>query len=60
MRVKIADTWFAVTPTTPIMVELSESDRRNIANMAPDATKYASFHADSFPSVGARNDWMDR
>ncbi|MBB3910847.1 hypothetical protein [Sphingomonas desiccabilis] len=59
MRIKIADTWHEVKLGTPIMIELSQADRRNIANMAPTATKYACF-ADGEPmSVDQKRDWMD-
>ena len=44
MRVKIGDTWYVVQPGVPICIELEASDKENIANMTPAATKYASFH----------------
>jgi hypothetical protein len=43
VRVKVGDQWFEVTAETPIMVELSELDKLNIAKMNPNATKYACF-----------------
>lgn len=41
MRVKVGNQWFCVKRGQPIAVELTEADRKNIANMAPDATRYA-------------------
>lgn len=43
MRVKVGSEWFEAKDGQPIMVELSEADKTNIANMAPEATKYAVF-----------------
>lgn len=43
MRVKVGDTWYKAEPGQPIMVELKPGDRQNIANMLPEATKYAVF-----------------
>ena len=43
MRVKHGDQWLECELGKPLMVELTEADKRNIANMHPDATKYALF-----------------
>lgn len=43
MRVKVGETWHCATADTPIAVELSSADRRNIAAMAPEATRYGCF-----------------
>lgn len=43
MRVKVGNEWFACTEDTPILVELTDKDKQNIANMAPDACLYATF-----------------
>ncbi|BCH33224.1 hypothetical protein MesoLjLc_51540 [Mesorhizobium sp. L-8-10] len=50
MRVKIGQKWFAVEPGQPIMIEFSDGDKRNIAQMLPEATRYACF-ADDDPLV---------
>lgn len=42
MKVKIGDNYFD-SEDQPIMIVMSEDDRRNIANMHPMATKYALF-----------------
>lgn len=42
MRVKINGQWYDANSDL-ICVELTGSDKHNIANMHPDATKYASF-----------------
>ena len=41
MRVKVGSKWYDVMPSNPIMVELTEKDKENIANMV--GTKYAVF-----------------
>jgi hypothetical protein len=43
MRVKVGNEWFEAKEGQPIMIDLSEADKANIANMAPEATKYAVF-----------------
>lgn len=48
MKVKIGDTIYD-SETEPIMVILSESDKQNIANMLPEATKYCSY-PDTIPT----------
>ena len=42
MKVKIGNVIYDSTEE-PIMLILSQEDKSNIANMAPDATKYCSF-----------------
>lgn len=41
----------------PIMVILTKRDKRNIANMAPTATKYAQFVANKF-TMEEIDKWM--
>ncbi len=60
MRVKIADTWYDVGVGRPIMVELTPADRRNIGNMAEDATKYAIFDNADETTAAEKYDWMGR
>ncbi len=43
MRVKVGNEWFEVTPDAPIMVELTDQDKKNIANMHRSCSKYACF-----------------
>ncbi len=59
MRIKIGDLWFEPLPNIPIQIELSPKDRLNIANMAPDATRYAVFHADDKRNTVQKLAWMD-
>jgi hypothetical protein len=42
MKVKIGDTVYD-SEKQPIMVILSNDDKKNIENMLPEATKYCSF-----------------
>lgn len=57
MKVKIGDQVFD-SKDQPIMVVLSQADRRNIENMAPEATMYASF-PDGFGTPDQMLAWMD-
>lgn len=59
MKVKVGSDWFEATPEQPIMVLLSEDDKRNIANMAPDATKYALFAEEALMTRDEKLAWMD-
>lgn len=59
MRIKVGDQWFQCEPGQPIMVELTDGDRRNIANMHPDATRYAIFEDDDGWSNEQKFAWMD-
>ncbi len=59
MRVKIGNQWFECSPSQPIMIELTEADKRNISNMAPDATKYAQFDDGAPMSKDEMLSWMD-
>ena len=59
MRVKVGDQWFEAGPGRPVMVELTPADRRNIANMAESATRYALFHdADAAVPSDRKYGWM--
>jgi hypothetical protein len=42
MKVKIGDKIYDASEE-PIMLILTQEDRKNIENMAPDATKYCAF-----------------
>lgn len=59
MRVKIGNDWYGATPTQPIMIELTENDKRNILNMHPNATKYAIFSDQDKSSREEKQEWME-
>lgn len=59
MRVKIGDEWHGVGADSAICLELTDADRRNIANMAQGATKYAAFAPDDPRDDSAKLEWMD-
>jgi len=50
MRVKVGDTWYDAEDT-PIMVELTQTDKSNISNMKTDAFKYCSYPDEQDPKV---------
>ena len=56
MKVKIGETIYD-SETEPVMVILSDFDKKNISHMAADATKYASF-PDGFGSDDEMRAWM--
>ena len=56
MKVKIGETIYD-SETEPVMVILSDFDKKNISHMAVDATKYASF-PDGFGSADEMRAWM--
>lgn len=56
MQVKIGDKMFD-SKEQPIMVVLSEADKRNIMNMNDDAKKYASF-PENFGTPEEMRAWM--
>jgi len=57
MRVKIGDKWFDGNEQ-PVMVELTDSDKQNIANMLPHCTKYAMFPDNDHRSTEDMKKWM--
>lgn len=58
MRVKIGNTWYEVTKETPIMIEVSEIEKRQIGEMT--GTKYAQFHDDTpLADSSDKYDWME-
>lgn len=59
MRIKVGDDWHHVEPGKAIMVELTDADRRNIANMAENATKYAVFDDADPRSTNQKLAWME-
>ena len=59
MRVKVRNKWFEATETQSIMIELTEKDKENIANMLPKCKKYAIFDDKDTRSVEEKYLWMD-
>lgn len=58
MRVKIGNTWYGPTVDTPMLVELNEKDKENIANMPKGMHRYGMFHDDTPLNVAERMAWM--
>lgn len=58
MRVKIGNDWFECTAEQPIMVVLTDGDKRNIANMADGCTRYAIFDDADEMSADEKFAWM--
>lgn len=59
MRVKVGDQWFEPAEGQPVMVELTKQDKMNIANMVPEATRYALFDDADDRTVKDKLAWMD-
>lgn len=60
MRFKVGDTWYEALPGQPIMLEMTPKDRENIANMAPEATRYALFDPHDERTVEEMFVWMEK
>lgn len=59
MRVKIGNEWYSDNDQ-PIMIELTEGDKKNISNMAEGATRYAVYPTNTFGGDSQLAfDWMD-
>jgi hypothetical protein len=58
MRFKIADRWVSVEPGQPLLVELDQADKANIANMAEGASCYAAFHSGDTTTAEQKLAWM--
>ena len=43
MRVKVGNVWHEASPNSPIAIELSDADKRNIAAMHPECSRYGVF-----------------
>ena len=56
MKIKVGDTVYD-SSLTPVMVILTDGDKRNIANMLPECNKYASFPEDI--EQGEIERWMN-
>jgi hypothetical protein len=58
MRVKIGETWYDPN-NIPIMIELTDADKINIANMLPEAKRYSAYPDGVFESDQEALDWME-
>ena len=59
MRVKVGSTWYECKLGQPVMVELSPGERQQIADMAPDCTRYAQFDDDEPLTRDEMFAWMN-
>ena len=59
VRIKVGDRWYDMRDG-PIMVELSEVDKKNIKNMNPECSRYAEF-TDEYNDAYLQKllEWMD-
>jgi len=57
MRVKIGDIWYD-SNETPICIYLTDQDKRNIADMLTECSKYAVFPDDKAMSADEMRAWM--
>ena len=57
MKVKVGDRIYD-SDLEPVMIILSDNDKKNIANMHPDATKYAVFPDNMLWTVEEMQTWM--
>ena len=59
MRIKIGDIWYSCKDQ-PLMIELTNQDKKNIANMNPECHRYMEFIPTHFTSDEERDGWMDK
>ena len=57
MKVKIADKIYD-SENEPIMIILSDADKKNISNMCPECTKYLSYPEKFFKNDDIVYAWM--
>jgi hypothetical protein len=57
MKVKVGNIIFENNEFTPMMVELTQQDKENIASMSPDNTRYAVF-PDGWGTPDEMRAWM--
>lgn len=57
MKIKIGDLFFDVKDE-PVMIILSEQDKKNIENMCPTCTKYAIFPDGWLEDEEKMREWM--
>ena len=58
MKVKIGDKIYD-SAEEPVMVILTDGDKKNIANMLPECSKYCSYPDDTFKSDDDAYKWME-
>lgn len=61
MKVKVGDVVYESTKDQPIMVILTDQDKKNITAMHPEATRYAIFSDESggkYPDKKSQFAWM--
>ena len=58
MRVKIGDEWYEPTPQSPIMLELTEAEKKMIREMPGHF--FAQFHDDDTRTIHDRQVWMGK
>lgn len=58
MRLKIGNTWYEATLENPIMVELTDMDKENIANMTATASRYAVYVQEPADITEEQLKWM--
>lgn len=58
MKVKIADNIYD-GDKEPVMVILSDEDKKNITNMLPECSKYMSYPDNFFEDDAAAYEWME-
>lgn len=58
MRVKIGNQWFSCGHMQPIMVELTEEEKRIIANLPPDQNRFAEFSRLDLTSQRDKDIWI--
>ena len=60
MRVKVRNSWYFGTIGCAMMVELTEQDKENIANMPSNLSRYAVFDEDdpNFNAEYKKIKWM--
>lgn len=57
MKFKVGSAVFDQAESVPMMIEVTEADRKNIANMDPEATQYAVF-PDDWGTADEKREWM--
>lgn len=58
MRVKVGNRWYQAEHMQPIMVELTYEDKRSIASMPNDQSRYAQFSKSDLTSDEYRIGWV--
>jgi hypothetical protein len=59
MKIKIGDTWYENTPSTPIMLVFDEKDKQNMQNMCLFTNKYVIIHSETNMKPEEQYFWMN-